>query len=96
MRKEKGIVTKTEFSQVVDDFLADQHWKPSQNRLPLQDLHQQFLAWAAVKGIPFSMIQRHFCALLIDKGFRAAYANIKTSEGWRFRKIVFAKQEVQS
>jgi hypothetical protein len=93
MKKEIGIVTKTEFSQVVDDFLAAEQWRPSPDRIALQELHQQFLSWLAKQSIPFSIPQRLFCILLIERGFRAAYANIRVGEEWRFRKIVFAGQE---
>lgn len=96
MKKEKGIVTKNEFTQAVDDFLASEHWSPSTERVPLQELHQQFLHWLGAQAIPFSISQRQFCAHLIERGFRAAYTNVKIGAEWRFRKIVFAEKESAS
>ena len=92
MRKDKGIVTRNEFAEVVDGFLIDQQWRPSPQQIALQVLHQHLLDWLAANNIPFAIPQRMFCILLIERGFRAAYTNIKIDDDWRFRKIVFAKQ----
>jgi hypothetical protein len=49
--------------------------------------------WPVQANIPFAITQRKFCRLLMGRGFRAAYANVKSEKGWTFRKIIFAEQD---
>jgi hypothetical protein len=91
-KQEKGIVTGGDSEKAIASFLSDLQWQPSQERLSLREFHGHFLSWIKIKRVPFTVSQRGFCSVLVKSGFRVAYANIKTTNGWRFIKIVFAKQ----
>lgn len=96
MKNEKGIVSKAEFAEIIAEFLVAESWKASPEPIALQELHQHFLNWLIKNSVVFSVPQRLFCMALIERGFRAAYMNIKVGDEWRFRKVIFAIQESAS
>jgi hypothetical protein len=92
-RQEEGVLTEQELAQVVDRFITEQQWRPGQRSIPLRELHQNFMDWLTREGVPFGVLRRKFCALMTERGFRSAYANVKSKKGGStFRKIIFAEQ----
>ena len=90
IRLEDGVVSPEEISITIDRFLAIQHLEPGQGLLLLSELYENFIHWLEKERIPFSIPQRKFCIILVSKGFRAAYLNMRSNEKWSFRKVIFA------